>query len=542
MPSTPTTKSQVQAYQFVLRRMQSALVRKDAVMLHDPMRTHSRATIVGVVLSCLGMLGFIIFGLFKPDPKAPDSGIVIGEQSGTVYVIAGNPKKLIPTFNLASARLILMAQNQSEGQEGGQGAPGGGAMEAVEPQIVSDEQLKDIPKGRLQGIPDGPDLLPTEEQLISTDWGVCDQINVDRSLNDPVAREKAVTETTVLAGVKNLGRELAQNQALLVEADDGKHYLVYRQKTDANKLNANTVRAEVDLTQNAVTAALKLDARMARHISTGLLNAIPSVGTLDLPAIPGVNEQPDFDGTALKVGDVFVTEAAGGTDFYVVLKEGVQRVSKAVADMILYTPGIGGSNMSSVTPDVLQGLPQVTPGSPGYLDVEHYPDTVPTVLDPLQHPVSCLGWNIRGEGEQRDAFTSVYISSVLPVPSNPDGTPQVVKIGTPSPDGQKIDNFYMQPGYAAAVQGATTKDTFGRGSIQLISDRGVRYGVPNQDIAKGLGLTKLSPAPESIIKLLPTGPSLNLQDAQRTYDTVPVDAQAGAVIQPQEQAAPQGGN
>ncbi len=237
-----------------------------------------------------------------------------------------------------------------------------------------------------------------------------------------------------------------------------------------------------------------------------------------------------------------MTEAAGGTDFYVVLKEGVQRVSKAVADMILYTPGIGGSNMSSVTPDVLQGLPQVTPGSPGYLDVEHYPDTVPTVLDPLQHPVSCLGWNIRGEGEQRDAFTSVYISSVLPVPSNPDGTPQVVKIGTPSPDGQKIDNFYMQPGYAAAVQGATTKDTFGRGSIQLISDRGVRYGVPNQDIAKGLGLTKLSPAPESIIKLLPTGPSLNLQDAQRTYDTVPVDAQAGAVIQPQEQAAPQGGN
>ncbi|MFD1052463.1 type VII secretion protein EccB, partial [Kibdelosporangium lantanae] len=54
MPSTPTTKSQVQAYRFVLRRMQSALVRKDAVMLHDPMRTHSRATIVGV---CLGVLG-----------------------------------------------------------------------------------------------------------------------------------------------------------------------------------------------------------------------------------------------------------------------------------------------------------------------------------------------------------------------------------------------------------------------------------------------------------------------------------------------------
>ena len=36
MAATPTTKSQVQAYRFVLRRMEHALVRKDAVMLHDP--------------------------------------------------------------------------------------------------------------------------------------------------------------------------------------------------------------------------------------------------------------------------------------------------------------------------------------------------------------------------------------------------------------------------------------------------------------------------------------------------------------------------
>ncbi|EHR59455.1 type VII secretion protein EccB [Saccharomonospora cyanea] len=538
MPSTPTTKSQVQAYQFVLRRMQSALVRKDAVMLHDPMRTHSRATIVGVVLSCLGMLGFIIVGLFKPDPKAPDSGIVIGEQSGTVYVVAGNPKKLIPTFNLASARLILMSQNQGEGQ----GGQGGGVVEATPPKVVSDEQLKDIPKGRLQGIPGGPDLLPSESQLVSTEWGICDQVNVDNSLNDSEARRQAVTETTVLAGVKDLGRELAQNQALLVSADDEKHYLVYRQKTDANKLNANTVRAEVDLTQNAVTVALNLDESRARRISTGLLNAIPSVGTLNLPTIQGANQPPDFNVSGLKVGDVFETQLATSTDIYVVLKEGVQRVSPTVADMILYNPAIGGSSAAEVTPDVLQGLPQVNRGDAGYLDVDHYPDAKPTVLDPMQHQVACLGWNLRGEGEQRDAFTSVYISNVLPTPKNADGTPQVVKIGTPSPDGLKVDNFYMQPGFAAAVQSATTKDTFYRGNIQLISDRGVRYGIPNEDIAKGLGLTKLSPAPESIIKLLPAGPSLNPQDAQRTYDTVSVDEQAGTVIQPEERAASQGGN
>src|SRR5690606_38432609 len=121
----------------------------------------------------------------------------------------------------------------------------GGAPAVVEPEVVSDEQLKDIPKGRLQGIPGGPDLLPSEDQLISPYWAVCDQIIVDRSLNDQVARDKAVTESTVVAGVKDLRNELAQDQALLVSAEDGKYYLVYRQKTDANIQNANTVHAEV---------------------------------------------------------------------------------------------------------------------------------------------------------------------------------------------------------------------------------------------------------------------------------------------------------
>ncbi|MDQ3899009.1 MAG: type VII secretion protein EccB, partial [Actinomycetota bacterium] len=53
MSTDPTTTSQVQAYRFVLRRMESALVRKDAVMLHEPMRHHLRATVVGLLVAVL---------------------------------------------------------------------------------------------------------------------------------------------------------------------------------------------------------------------------------------------------------------------------------------------------------------------------------------------------------------------------------------------------------------------------------------------------------------------------------------------------------
>jgi len=67
MSTDPTTTSQVQAYRFVLRRMESALVRKDAVMLHEPMRHHLRATAVGLLLAALMLVAFFIFNKIHPN-------------------------------------------------------------------------------------------------------------------------------------------------------------------------------------------------------------------------------------------------------------------------------------------------------------------------------------------------------------------------------------------------------------------------------------------------------------------------------------------
>ncbi|NKE64110.1 type VII secretion protein EccB, partial [Lentzea sp. PSKA42] len=155
MASTPTTKSQVQAYRFVLQRMQSALVRRDAVMLHDPMRNHSRATAVGVVLGVVGLLGFLVFGLFKPAPRLDDqTQIAISKETGQVYVVDASPKRLIPMTNLASARLLWYSRNNPDQQAGGGDAPGGttnGAQQQAaggEPKLVSETALASLPRGR----------------------------------------------------------------------------------------------------------------------------------------------------------------------------------------------------------------------------------------------------------------------------------------------------------------------------------------------------------------------------------------------------------
>lgn len=76
MSTDPTTTSQVQAYRFVLRRMESALVRKDAVMLHEPMRHHLRATAVGLLIAVLLLVASFVVGKIHPAGAAALAGVV----------------------------------------------------------------------------------------------------------------------------------------------------------------------------------------------------------------------------------------------------------------------------------------------------------------------------------------------------------------------------------------------------------------------------------------------------------------------------------
>jgi hypothetical protein len=74
MSTDPTTTSQVQAYRFVLGRMESALVRQDAVMLHEPMRHHLRATALGLLLAILLLVTFFVIGKINPTRTAALAG------------------------------------------------------------------------------------------------------------------------------------------------------------------------------------------------------------------------------------------------------------------------------------------------------------------------------------------------------------------------------------------------------------------------------------------------------------------------------------
>lgn len=512
MPSTPTTKSQVQAYRFVLRRMQSALVRRDSVMLHDPMRSHGRATVVGFLLGLLGMVGFVVFGLLSPAPSVPDApGIVIGKTSGQIYVVSGPQKTLTPTFNLASARLLLMSQ------------PQGGNAQTAEPAVVPDESLKDLPRGRRTGIVDGPQLLPSASQRIGDNWAVCDRIVINRSLPDSAQLAQSTRETTVFAGVPDLGTEIAPDQAILAMADNGKFYLIYRLPSDPNDPSANnTVRAELDPADKAVATAFKLNGPVPRHISIGLLNAIPQVRPLTVPSIPGKGGTANFAALraqGLTNGSVFDVPTTSGSESYVLLPGGIQKVSQPVGDMLLADSGAVAPPLVGL--ERINDIRHIQPTDADALPVTTMPAVKPTLLDASHFPTACLGWSLVGNRPH----TALYVGSDLPTPAGK----HLIDIGKAGPNGTRVDHFYMPTGRAAVIQSATSEDTFGKGPISLVSDNGLRYGIPDVTTAKGLGIYDPlpRPAPEAIIGLLPTGASLNVADAQRSYDDIEIRPATG---------------
>jgi type VII secretion protein EccB len=492
MASTPTTKSQVQAYQFVLRRMESALVRKDAVMLHDPMGSHKRATVVGVVLACIGCIGFLVWGLFGGKGSIPDPGsIVIGKDSGSVFVVAPDPvsqKRLVPVLNMTSAKLLVMAQG------------GGQNGQAPQPTTVKDAALADYPRTPRTGMVNAPDYLPAANNTASAAWAVCDGVG---------------GETTVSVGdnPQAAGASLAPNQSLYVQDQtSGQAYLVYV-PWNSTGANPGVMKAAVDPTQRPVTEMYGLLGQAPRPISTNMLNAIPSAGPLVVPDIPGRGQQASYmhSQNSYHVGDV-VKETINGTQYkyFVLLQDGKQEISEGTAAVLnAAKPGSGD------IPNGTNALTNSDDAKSSHLAVDQFPLAVPKPVGPAQSAGACLSWSsLNGP-----PTLGVSLNDGRTLTSKPP-----VKLAQADGSGPRVDNFYMPPGKAAVVRGTASQAGGNSGPLYLISDQGVVYGIKDVATAQGLGVISgagdIKSAPASIISSLPIGDFLDPAQASFQYDSI----------------------
>ena len=186
MPPPTTTSDQVHAYRFGLRRLQSALVRRQAVPGVDPLRAQHRATLAGVLIAVLALGVAAVWGLLDRPADWRTAGVVVAEGSGALYVVVHGPDRLVPVPNLASARLVLAGL-----------AAAGGPAGNPEPVEVAESDLATAPRERGVGIVDAPPLPPAGAPVPPV-WSVCDTGSPRPGAARPW--EQPRVWTTVLAG------------------------------------------------------------------------------------------------------------------------------------------------------------------------------------------------------------------------------------------------------------------------------------------------------------------------------------------------------
>ncbi|MGL4306995.1 MAG: type VII secretion protein EccB [Mycobacteriaceae bacterium] len=478
MAQQPTTRTQVSGYRFLVRRMEHALIRRDVRMLHDPMRSQSRSLIVGVVFTVLAVAVCVVLAIFKPQDKIGTAKIIMGKDSGALYVVVG--QTLHPVLNLASARLII--------------------GESSNPAVVKELEISSMDRGSLVGIPGAPAAIPGPPAEEDFGWSVCDSISDSRA--------QTVT-TSVIAGRLNqsdAAETMPQDQALLVAVGKST-YLVYEGK-----------RALVDVNNPAVSRALRLDGVTPRPVSAGLLNAVPEAPAISPPVIANSGAAPTYPVSSARVGSIVEIERVGERQEYVVLTNGVQQVSEATADLIRFANSQGNDSILKVTPDALFGIPTVND-----LAVQTFPTKAAKAVSADIAPVSCLAW-LPGKGDDsaaRMASVSIVIGRALPLPN---GAKQV-RLAQADDGGNNVDDAYIPTGKAPFVHiTGILGDSNQLGPLFVILDTGVRFGVADAKTAEALGLGSRSvAAPWPIVELLAAGPALSRQAALISHDALPTD-------------------
>src|SRR5437868_572422 len=184
------TRHQVTGWRFVMRRIASGIALHDTRMLVDPLRTQSRAVLMGVLVLATGLAGCFVFSLIRPNGQVGNNAVLADRSTAALYVRVGDD--LHPVLNLTSARLI--------------------AGHPVNPTSVKSSELDRFPRGNLIGIPGAPERM-VQNASHDANWTVCDAVS-------GTSHGAHSTGVTVIAGRPNSGGARAAaihaNQGVLV--------------------------------------------------------------------------------------------------------------------------------------------------------------------------------------------------------------------------------------------------------------------------------------------------------------------------------------
>lgn len=473
-------KEQLQAYQFLRRRIGAALLSGEPDTLDPPMRRVVRTSFAGIMVGIIVIAVFGIYGLLRPGGaqgwKADGSSLVIEKETGATYVYFEG--QLHPMLNFASARLFV---NKPD----------------AEPFRVSRRSLEGTPRATRRGIPGAPHSLPDLRDLIVEPWTVCAE-----------PEGPGASTVTLLAGEAPQGGDLADNEALVVTAGSYT-YLVWRD----HRYLVPDVR---------ILSPFQLN-QTPQEVGAAWVNALPEGPEIVYPEIPEVGSPgPTLpNGATTRVGELFVVNYTDHDQFVIVMPDGFAQIPQFAARVIQSDPDL--QNMSNVrTPGTMApGTFSQTRRVPPPGDLDDYPSGIDTAAnaDTAQRGVLCVSVTGTGGGELTQS-----VSAVARVPSR----------GTPVGGGEATaaDNFYVRAGEGAVVAAVPHPDIPSQlepNARFLITDRGVKFPLAGDVALKALGYGEADIArlPVSFLSMLPSGPSLNQRAASQPAASGPQQQPGG---------------
>jgi type VII secretion protein EccB len=481
------SRLQVTAHYFWNRRNAAALSHHGVRLEYDPEQRRSAALILGFTLTLLAVALMFVLSWFKPAGQVGNSNILADRDTGAVYVLVDG--RLHPALNLASARLI--------------------AGQANNPTFIKASELAKYPQGPTVGIVGAPAAMPIRTGGVSQ-WAVCDTAPAATATSSA-----GVTPVvTAIAGPVTLGERssILQMPNAILGRYEGKTYVIW----DGH-------RSEIDLSNKAVALALGVDstAPIPIPLSNALFDALPATDPLVSPAIPRAGDPSPWDigqgvviGTVLSVQDL---SQPGANTLYVLLSNGVQRVSPFVASLLRSANSYGDVAPVEVAPDRIAKVPVVES-----LPVSFYPTTRLRLVDTSVDGTTCVAWS-KGATD-RAADIAILSGQGLPIPVGADQQLIHLVKDVRDPGSVEADQAFIGKNATNLIMTTSAAPSSNsRESLWWISDQGVRYGIELADEslrALGIAPANAPQAPWPLIRVFAPGPALSRPDAMTQHDTL----------------------
>ncbi|WP_213454929.1 type VII secretion protein EccB [Rhizomonospora bruguierae] len=462
----PSRREQLFSYQFMVQRLISAFVYRDAELVQVPFRRAAGNLFIGAMLGVLALAAVGVYGVINPGGKASwknDKVLVVEKETGARYVYLNN--ELHPVVNYASARLILK-------------------QSGLKTVSVSQASLRAAPRGVPLGIVGAPDSLPEAAQLVRGDWLLCSQ---------PATNEagQSITRSVLLIGAQPQGgRPLVDDEGLLVRHPDRTIFLIWHDRRYQIRKPEVTLGA-LALGQAPVIAA-----------APAWINAIPQgadMGPISIDGRGGRSQLRDA-----RVGQVVVARSQSGENqFFAVLADGITDITPVQADLLINDPATAAAYPDGrVEPIQRTDLIQAKRSARRLLPQGDSapPQTTPRIATGVERSGLCTTF-------AGAAAPQVLVGAAVPAgagagaAAGPGGSAQ----GTP-----RADRVVVGSGLGALVQSMISPDATG-GALSVVTDLGVRHPLTGQEVAGYLGYdpSRVVRMPAGLVALLPEGPPLD---------------------------------